>query len=140
MSAGDGNESPPMRTEGKVSILKAYAHSKPDFDWDEKKTFKRGDDIYFKVGYNLQDIPDWGSFYGTVNIKWEVFRKNKLIFKKNSGKSNLYGTDPGLYWRTRTSHYIIPTGMKTGKYELKVTITLHNGETDTKTFKFKVKK
>ncbi len=140
MSAGDGNQSPPMKNEGTVSIIKAYAHSISDYNQDEKKKFKRGDEIYFKVAFYLEENSNWGSFHGTVNVKWEVIRKNQLIFKSNSSYSSLYALDPGWYWMLRKGLYIIPTGMKTGNYELKVTVSLHNGETDTKTFKFKVKK
>ena len=135
ISASPGNDAPQIKTGGSLSIGKAYAHSKSDFDQDEKSNYSHGDQLYLKMTVNVSNNTNWGSFNGTISIKWEILKSGKTIFKRNS----TFSTVSSGGWYLRTGPLEIPNGMAKGTYQLKITAELYNGDSDTNTFQFSVK-
>jgi len=144
ISAGRANDSPQILDEGKIIFNGMLTSSSSDWNnIEEKTTFAAGDDFYAYVYFRVVKNANYGSYYGTISAAWYIRNSNgEVIFKKNAADGGFYPNAVGTNWRWRigssTVPYEIPSEMPSGDYNVEVTVTMHNGISESATTTFTV--
>jgi hypothetical protein len=140
VSAGGGNGDLDLLTEGTFRVDKLITSGSSDWDnVPEKAAFNKGDEFwayaYLYVDANAKY--DGGEYYGSVTAGWQIRDSGgAVILKQNYGSDGFYPRSN--VWRWRLGKYVIPNDMPSGTYRVQVTITMHNGETGSASYTFRV--
>ena len=136
VSAGKGNASPVIKTEGKVHVLKVWTGGA---DKSEKSSYSSGDPLSLWFDYWPEANADYGDFYGTVTQYYLVWHGKDLILRKINCSDSIYGCSPGGYWTAAWDGFQIVPDLAAGTYTFEAIVIMANGSKSKGKWNFTVK-
>jgi subtilisin family serine protease len=143
LSAGAGNDAPEQKTNAQLGNVRVFTSgetaqgSRPE----EKTTFAQGDTLQMHAVFRLDANPDYGGFYSSVDIRWEIRGGQGTVLETAAVLGTVPPNNPaspGESWRVGSFEYYISSGLAAGQYTVYLTVVLPNGQTNSATSAFTV--
>jgi subtilisin family serine protease len=126
VSASDGNAKPITKNEGNFTLRRVWATNNTT-NYNPVTTFHYGDNLHLISEFIVTENVDYGGWWGTISELWQVIdpQGNDIIRVTLTGDRFAPGNTP--YYSGIVRDFIIPRTLPAGTYTVKVTMTMHNG-------------